>query len=174
MKNIFKPFWICLLLLIMSCYNKPSEVAVATESNGTITFTDTIALKQSVMFDLRGNFQKLFIDKTKIRQLTTFGERGEKIYALQLTDIKNQTRIVKYVFRIDKSFYLYESLAETQQRKYESNLFYQVYFACSGSDSKDCEPNAAVIENELKWGCGTKMICDPNSACKGSEILVVK
>lgn len=174
MQNILKTLGIGILLMLVSFCNKPLKGAIATEENGKITFTDTMALKQDVMFDLRGNFANLRIDKTRIMQITTIGERSEKIYVLQLSDVNNQTRIVKHVFRADNKFYLYESLSEEQQKKYEDNLFYQAYFACSGSDSKECEPNVAIIENELHWGCGTKMVCDPKSACKGSEILVVK
>ena len=174
MKNILKSIAVCLLLVATWRCNQPPDGAIATESDGKIIFTDSIALKQSITADLRGDIPDLNISQTKIRQLNTIGERSEKIYVLQLSDVNNQTRIVKHVFRADNKFYLYESLSEEQQKKYEDNLFYQAYFACSGSDSKECEPNVAIIENELHWGCGTKMVCDPKSACKGSEILVVK
>lgn len=174
MKSIIKYFAVALLLMVMSGCNKLPDGAIATEDNGKIIFTDTTALKQTVMFDLRGKFANFHIDKTRIRQITTIGERSEKIFVLQLSDVKNQVRIVRYVFRKDNEFYLYESLSEAQQKMYGDNLFYQVYFACSGSDSRECEPNSAFIDNQLKWGCGTNMVCNLASACKGSEILVVR
>lgn len=123
MKSIIKYFAVALMLMVMSGCNKLPDGAIATEDNGKIIFTDTTALKQTVMFDLRGKFANFHIDKTRIRQITTIGERSEKIFVLQLSDVKNQVRIVRYVFRKDNEFYLYESLSEAQQKMYETICF---------------------------------------------------
>lgn len=131
--------------------------------NGKFIFTtDTIALKNSFTNIIEMTDVKL--EKIEILKDKTFGEKQEDFYMVIAYDRHKELKIARWLVKDRDSLFYYKPIKLEEIT--DEEIFYRSYYVCHGSND-DCFPHVAYIDGQRMWGSSEKLICEPDSPCKG-------
>lgn len=167
-------FFIIILItvVVLSCAPGEDTKAVAyLKADGSYVINSE-KVNAKILNDLKALVKNFHPDTTEVISVVPIGEKHEKVFFIQITDLQKNQRLTRYLFLRNNNFYFFEDL--TGEKIIDENLFFISYYSVIGTLENNCIPNIAYSEGELFWITGDKLFCAIDSPCKSQQHILMQ